>query len=74
MREFIFRVDMDSTEVQNVMYNSPIKRIQVMSQEGLRLELPIGNFQKFVSYNGIHGTFKLMLEGSKFVSMERIES
>ena len=74
MREFTFRVDMDSASVKEIMYNSQIKRVQVLTDQGLHLDLPVGNFQRFVSYNGIHGRFLLTLDGSKFVSMEKIES
>ena len=47
MREFTFRVDMDSASVKEIMYNSQIKRVQVLTDQGLRLDLPIGNFQRF---------------------------
>ncbi len=54
------------------MYSSPVKRLSVMTREGLRLELPIAHFQKFVTHEGIQGEFRLELEGSSFVSLERI--
>lgn len=71
-RSFEFSLDMNSDQVKNIMYGSSIKRVSVLSREGLRLELPLSHFQKFVGYNGIHGVFKLVLEGSSFVSLERI--
>ncbi len=70
---YTFSVNMSAEQVKNIMYNSPVKRLSVMTFEGLRLELPIGHFQKFVGYNGIQGVFKLELNGSSFVSLERIQ-
>lgn len=75
MREFTFRVDLDSQDVKNIMYNnSTVKRLQVLTDQGLRIEIPIAKFQKFVSYNGIHGKFYLTIEGSELVSLEKISS
>ncbi|MBQ8708195.1 MAG: DUF2835 family protein [Succinivibrionaceae bacterium] len=72
-RTFTFSVQMSSEEVRNIMYNSPIKRLSLMTFEGLRLELPISHFQKFVGYNGIQGVFRLVLnDDNSFVSLERI--
>ncbi len=74
LRTFEFSLSMTSEQVKNIMYGSTIKRVSVMTREGLRLELPLGHFQKFVSYNGITGWFRLTLDGSSFVSLEKISS
>ncbi len=72
-KTYTFSVQMSAEQVRNIMYNSPVKRLSVMTFEGLRLELPIGHFQKFVGYSGIQGVFKLELnENNSFVSLERI--
>ena len=71
-RTFTFALSIDAERVRNIMYSSPVKRLSVMTREGLRLELPVAHFQKFVTHEGIQGEFRLELEGSSFVSLERI--
>ncbi|MGN1356323.1 MAG: DUF2835 family protein [Succinivibrionaceae bacterium] len=69
-----FSLDLGSDQVQDVMYRSLNRRVSVVSTTGLRIELPLSHFQKFVGYNGIHGVFRLTLDGSSFVSLEKISS
>jgi hypothetical protein len=55
------------------MYGGTVRRVQVMTDQGLRIELPISHFQSFVSYSGLHGHFLLTLDGSRFVSLQKID-
>ena len=73
MREFTFSIDLDSEQVRNIMYGGTVRRVQVMTDQWLRIELPISHFQSFVSYSGLHGHFLLTLDGSRFVSLQKID-
>lgn len=71
MREFFFSVNISPIEVQNILYSPGTKRVSLITEDGLRLELPISHFQKFVTYSGIQGRFRLILDGSSFVSLDK---
>ncbi len=73
MAYYEFRVDLDPVTVQRTLYTpGDPGRVSVLTTQGLRLELPIARLRPFVTSEGVHGFFGLTLDGSRFVSMEKI--
>ncbi|WP_026180265.1 DUF2835 domain-containing protein [Hahella ganghwensis] len=47
--------------------------VEVVSREGLRVHFPTGILQRFVTRDGIHGTFVIYFDdNSKFQNIERL--
>ncbi len=72
MTEHIFRVNLSTNEVLAI-YQGAIKKIMVVSEAGLRIELNAKHFQKFTTNSGISGRFKITLDDANhIVKMEKI--
>jgi hypothetical protein len=55
---FYFSLDLSFEKTESI-YQGQIKHIIVLTDEGLKLKLPVQNFRPFVSLNGIQGQFRL---------------
>jgi hypothetical protein len=71
-RELYFSVQLSADEVLGI-YNGTIKRVMVLSDTGLRVELNAQHFRPFTSRSGISGRFKMLLDdNNRMLSLARI--
>lgn len=55
------------------MYSGSKKFLVAMSRDGRRIQLPLSVFQRFVTHNGIHGTFVVEFdENRKLVDINKV--
>ncbi len=72
MLRYTFRVALTSEQLL-ALYRGEAQRFSVMSEQGLRIELPIHHLRRFVSHGGIHGRFRLTTdENHRFIDLERL--
>ncbi len=72
MLRYTFRLALSSEQLLR-LYSGEAKRLSVMSEQGLRLELPIHHLRRFVGHGGIHGRFRLSTdENHRFIDLERL--
>lgn len=56
-------------------YRGTAKEVMATSEDGRRVQFPASCLQRFVSPDGVHGTFVLTYdENFKFVSIEKLGS
>ena len=54
-------------------YQGKVKQVVCIARDGRRIRFPSSILQRFVSHNGIHGTFEITFdEGFKLKSFERL--
>jgi len=63
MAKFEFEVTL-STEVIRSIYEGQTRSILVISDGGLKLQLPAVNFRSFVTADGVHGRFSVTIDAS----------
>ncbi|MGN1392967.1 MAG: DUF2835 family protein [Succinivibrionaceae bacterium] len=69
---FYFSISLTSDEVLAI-YRGVIRRIMVITDSGLRLEISANHFKSFTTREGIKGRFKLVLsETNAFVSISKV--
>lgn len=61
MSSFRFTMALPAPEAQEI-YQGRARYILVVSDEGLKLQLPAANFRRFVTANGIHGRFSVSID------------
>lgn len=61
MSSFRFTMALPAPEVQEI-YQGRARYILVVSDEGLKLQLPAANFRRFVTANGIRGRFSVSID------------
>jgi len=62
-----------TTEQLLSYYRGQAKRVSVMSEQGLRLEIPAERLRPFVSLDGIHGRFRLTTaDNHSFIDLARL--
>ena len=71
-KEYIFNINLTSEKLLDI-YKGIYRRIQVVSSEGLTLEIDVNHIKQFTTHNGIHGSFKLTTSAeNKFIKIEKI--
>ncbi len=72
MLHYTFRLGL-STEQLLALYRGEAQRLSVVSEQGLRIELPVHHLPRFVGHGGIHGRFRLTTdENHRFIDLERL--
>ena len=72
MLHYSFRLGL-STEQLLALYRGEAQRLSVVSEQGLRIELPVHHLRRFVGHGGIHGRFRLTTdENHRFIDLERL--
>ncbi len=72
MLHYTFRLGL-STEQLLALYRGEAQRLSVVSEQGLRIELPVHHLRRFVGHGGIHGRFRLTTdENHRFIDLERL--
>ncbi len=62
-----------STEEVLAMYRGDIRRVMVITDNGLRVDINAQHFMNFTTRQGIHGRFRIVLDSNnKLVRMEKI--
>ncbi|MCP4486678.1 MAG: DUF2835 domain-containing protein [Gammaproteobacteria bacterium] len=62
-REFEFNLAISAEKLQRV-YRGNAKYLLVYTDEGLKLQLPALNFRPFVTVQGIHGRYRVRIDGN----------
>jgi len=69
---FFIRLDITSADFQHYYANN-VNSVVAMSHNGQRLQFPANVLRPFVTYSGVQGKFKLVIDNnSKFKSIDRI--
>ena len=63
MSEFEFDMALSALELRSI-YEGQARYILVVSDEGLKLQLPAVNFRNFVASDGIHGRFRVIIDAN----------
>ena len=72
MLHYTFRLGL-STEQLLALYRGEAQRLSVVSEQGLRIELPVHHLRRFVGHGGIHGRFRQTTdENHRFIDLERL--
>lgn len=69
---YTFRLSLSGEQLL-ALYRGTAQRLSVMSEQGLRIELPIHHLRRFVGHGGIYGRFRLTTdENHRFIDLERL--
>ena len=72
MSEYRFRLAISADEYL-AYYQGAAKQVLVTMVDGRRLQLPALNLRKFVTHEGIYGSFVLRVDaGNKIQAIERV--
>ncbi|WP_253938432.1 DUF2835 domain-containing protein [Hahella sp. HN01] len=72
MRQIIVDIHISAEEYLNV-YRGSAKNVNAISREGLRVQFPANILQRFVTREGIRGSFVITFDdGNKFHSIEQL--
>lgn len=72
MLHYTFRLGLSSEQLL-ALYRGEAQRLSVVSEQGLRIELPVHHLRRFVGHGGIHGRFRLTTdENHRFIDLERL--
>ena len=67
-----FSVSLSAEEVLAI-YRGEIRRVMVVSDTGLRIDINAQHFMNFTTRQGIHGRFRIVLDSSnRLTRMEKI--
>ena len=61
MRSFDFSMALSAQQFRSV-YEGRARYILVESEQGLKLQLPAANFRGYVTADGIHGRFSVVID------------
>jgi hypothetical protein len=70
-KSFNFSLNLSAAKTESI-YQGQIKYIIVVTDQGLKLQLPAHNFRSFVNSNGIRGRFRLITDDEN--KLQKIES
>lgn len=72
MPTYTFRLSLSSEQLL-ALYRGDAKRLSVLSEQGLRIELSAQHLRRFVGHSGVYGRFRLKTdENHRFLDLERI--
>ncbi len=61
MREIIFDLSISAEEYLKV-YRGEVREVMAISRDGLRVRFPAGILQRFVTRNGVQGSFAVLID------------
>lgn len=68
-----FSLVFSPTELERLYYRQEAQHVIVITEQGLRIKLPLRRFAPFITEAGIRGHFQLTLgEQNRFLSMQKI--
>ncbi|MCC4264248.1 DUF2835 domain-containing protein [Oceanimonas baumannii] len=72
MKRLRFRLAISAAELQ-YYYAGQVSALTVMTEQGLRLQLPLHHLRRFVSHGGLNGRFEVVLnDHNALQQLERI--
>jgi len=72
MPSYTFRLSLNSEQLL-ALYRGDAKRLLVLSEQGLRVELSAQYLRRFIGHSGVYGRFRLRTdENHRFIDLERI--
>ncbi|MFT5218901.1 MAG: hypothetical protein ACI9LO_000789 [Planctomycetota bacterium] len=72
MRSFEFDITLSAQRTES-LYQGKVAYLVVKSEQGLKLQLPIGNFRRYISEAGIHGRFRVEIDANnKIITLTKI--
>lgn len=72
MPSYTFRLSLSSEQLL-ALYRGDAKRLSVLSEQGLRIELSAQHLRRFIGHSGVYGRFRLQTdENYRFIDLERI--
>lgn len=72
MISYFFRLDASAKECE-VLYTPGINAVVLTAENGQRIQVPCVNLRRFVTMSGIHGRFRMLVNGQhKIQSFEKI--
>ncbi|OZG71215.1 hypothetical protein BTA51_21435 [Hahella sp. CCB-MM4] len=73
MRQIIVDLNISADEYLK-HYQRVASMVETVSRDGLRVQFPTGILQRFVTREGVHGTFVIYFDdNNKFQRIERLE-
>ncbi|MCT7656723.1 DUF2835 domain-containing protein [Oceanimonas sp. NS1] len=72
MQRLRFRLAISAAELQRY-YSGRVSALTVMTEQGLRLQLPLHHFRRYVGHAGLSGRFEVVLnEHNQLQRLERL--
>jgi hypothetical protein len=72
MRQYRFYLELNYEQVL-AFYRQQVNAVQVLTDEGLRLQLDLSHFRRFFTQSGIRACFVLTISAEgKFIRLEKI--
>lgn len=72
MRIYEFEIALSAQRTE-ALYEGEVRYLIVESLQGLKLQLPIGNFRRYVSDAGINGHFRVEIDAdNKIIALTKI--
>lgn len=72
-RQFTFALVFSPSELERRYYKDRVDNILVMTEQGLRVQLPLRRLVPFITSVGIRGRFLLTLDQqNRFISLQKI--
>ncbi len=72
MQIHFFSISVSYLECEN-LYGRARNSVVLMSEKGIRVQLPVMNLRPFIQRDGLHGRFRLTIdESNKIKAFERI--
>ncbi len=69
---YTFRLTLSRSDVLE-FYEGSLGAVSVLTEQGLRLQFPFHHLRPFVSFSGVNGRFRVMIDSSNKISrIERI--
>lgn len=68
-----FALVINPTELERVYYRQEAQHVIVITEQGLRIQLPLRRFAPFITESGIRGRFQLTLDKqNRFLSVQKL--
>ena len=72
-RQFTFALVFSPSELERRYYKDRVDNILVMTEQGLRVQLPLRRLVPFITSVGIRGRFLLTLDNqNRFISLQKL--
>lgn len=71
IRQYVFSVNISPEQCQRY-YQGQTRYILAVTDDGTKVQLQFKHFQPYISHLGIRGRFRLTLNSTHFVSLEKM--
>ena len=72
MQNFEFTMTLSAQKTQSI-YEGQARHILVVTDDGLKLQLPAANFRSYVTADGIHGRFRVEIDATnKIMALQKL--